>query len=284
MKQIDELTQLLEKARVAPPMLAKWKSLTVELASIPSAVVAFSGGVDSSFLAFITSKILGNRMTSVTILSALEPASARSEAASFSALHGIQHIFLSYDPLQDPVFQANPPDRCYHCKKSILRMIWDYAREHGFTTVLEGQNADDLHDYRPGRKAVSETGTLSPLAHNNLTKAEIRQLSKALGLSTWDQPGSPCLATRIPYGTAVTRDQLERISRSEEYLHKKGFRIVRVRSHGDLARIEVEPDKIQSLLEMREEINLIFSRMGFLYVTVDLKGFRSGSMNEGLTL
>ena len=223
-------------------------------------------------------------MVAVTIISRLDPPNMLKAAADFAEEHEFKHETISNDPLQDPDFSANPVDRCYYCKTDILHGLWNYAREQHYGVVLEGQNADDQTDYRPGRKAVEETGTLSPLAKNGLIKAEIRLLAKAFGLSIWNQPSSPCLASRIPYGTEITVKVLDQIARAENYLHKKGFEIVRVRYHHELARIEVEPDKILKLLDIREDLMNYFKSIGFLYVTLDLQGYRLGSMNEGLPL
>ena len=274
----------LEKAGISATLILKWKSLTDYLAALPSAVIAYSGGVDSSFLAYAASQVLGEKMVAVTIVSPVEPSDILKAAVDFAAQHGFKHETISHDPLQNPNFRANPADRCYHCKPIILHDLWDYARKHQYGVVLEGQNADDQSDYRPGRKAVAETGTRSPLAENGLTKAEIRSLAKAFGLSIWDQPSSPCLASRIPYGTVITENALDQIARAENYLHEKGFKIVRVRYHHDLARIEVEPGQIMTLLGLREDVVNYFKQIGFLYVALDLQGYRLGSMNEGLPL
>jgi uncharacterized protein len=281
---IESANVRLVNAGITIPLKAKWQSLIVELASFHSAVIAFSGGVDSSFLAYAASQVLGNHMVAVTVVSPVEPANILNGAIRFAAQHGFRHDTISHDPLQNPMFQANPPDRCYHCKTSILNDLWSYARNHHYSVVLEGQNADDGSDYRPGRKAVAETGTFSPLAHNELTKAEIRWLSKAFELSIWNQPSSPCLASRIPYGTAITEKALDQVARAENYLHERGFKIVRVRYHNDLARIEIESDQVQTLLEMRKDLVSYFKQIGFLYITLDLQGYRQGSMNEGLSL
>lgn len=274
----------LENAGVSASLILKWKSLSGELAALPSAVIAYSGGVDSSFLAYAASQVLGEKMVAVTIVSPVDPPAMLKAATDFAAQHGFKHETISNDPLQTPNFRANPVDRCYHCKTDILHRLWDYAKQHQYKVVLEGQNADDQMDYRPGRKAVMETGTLSPLAKIGLTKAEIRYLAKAFGLSIWDQPSSPCLATRIPYGTVITKEALDQIARAENYLHEKGFKIARVRYHFELARIEVEPDQISKLLDLREDLVKYFKQIGFLYIALDLQGYRLGSMNERLTL
>jgi uncharacterized protein len=275
---------LLEKAGVSASIKLKWESLLDELASFDSAIIAYSGGVDSSFLAYAALQVLGEKMVAITIVSQIEPSGILKSAADFAAQHGFKYETISHNPLQNPNFRANPADRCYHCKTIILHDLWHYAKEHQYEVVLEGQNADDQSDYRPGRKAVTETGTRSPLAENGLTKAEIRSLAKAFGLSIWDQPSSPCLASRIPYGTPITENALDQIARAESYLRQKGFKVVRVRYHQDLARIEVDPGQIAALLELREDLVNYFKQIGFRYITLDLQGYRLGSLNEGLPL
>lgn len=272
----------LDRAGISPSLKLKWELLLDELAFLGSAVIAYSGGVDSSFLAYASAQVLGEKMVAVTIVSTVEPPDMLKSAANFAVQHGFKHKIISNNPLENPNFRANPADRCYHCKTIILHDLWDYAREHHYQVVLEGQNADDLSDYRPGRKAVTETGTLSPLAHNGLTKADIRSLAKAFDLTIWDKPSSPCLASRIPYGTEITEKVLEQIAQAENYLHDKGFKIVRVRYHHDLARIEVEPGQIAKLLDIRDDLVNYFNQIGFQYVALDLQGYRLGSLNEGL--
>ncbi len=283
MRPIDQLNAALQAADIPASLWSRWQSFTAELASYPSALVAYSGGVDSAFLAYVAHKILAELVKAVTIGSVLEPAQSQKDAFDFAALHGIPHISIDYDPLLDADFQKNTPERCYHCKKNILNLIWEYARENHFAVVLEGQNIDDLSQYRPGRKAVAETGAISPLANNQFTKSEIRQMARLFGLATWDKPSTPCLATRIPYGTQITPESLVKIEQAENYLHQNGFATVRVRCHHDLAKIEVPQAQFQQLLEMHSAVVSYFNQIGFLYVTLDLQGFRSGSMDEGLT-
>ena len=224
----------------------------------------------------------GLKAIAITINSQLETENGLKAAADFANMHGIRRQVIKYDPLHDPVFISNPVNRCYHCKLNILRILWDYAYKNGFNTVLDGENADDLSYYRPGHAAKLETGTLSPLAKHGFTKDEIRILSKQLGLSTWDKPSAPCLATRFPYGTTITQQALEKISRAETYLNENGFHDVRVRYYGDLARIEVNSGEFQKILDQREEITAFIKNIGFLHVALDLTGYRSGSFDEGL--
>jgi pyridinium-3,5-biscarboxylic acid mononucleotide sulfurtransferase len=274
----------LEDAGISPLLKSKWKALRDELSSFDAAVIAYSGGVDSSFLSYVGSRVLAGRMIAVTIRSPLDPPEMADFAADFAARHAFQHDQIMLDPLANPLFRSNPADRCYHCKTVILNTLWDYARQNHYRVVLEGQNADDQGDYRPGRKAVEETGTFSPLARSGLAKAEIRWLARALDLSIWDRPSSPCLATRFPYGMEITEKGLNQVALAEAYLHAKGFEIVRVRYHQDLARIEVDPCQIQALLELRDDLVKYFKQIGFLYIALDLQGYRLGSMNEGLPL
>lgn len=282
MNLVESSIMHLKNEGVSASLILKWESLLGELASISSAVIAYSGGVDSSFLVYAASQVLGEKMAAVTVVSSVEPPNTLKAAADFAAKYGFKHDTITHDLLQNHKFRANPADRCFYCKLDILHELWNYAREHHYKVVLEGQNADDQTDYRPGRKAVEETRTLSPLAENGLAKAEIRCLAKAFGLSVWDQPSSPCLATRIPYGTVITEAALGQIARAENYLHKKGIKTVRVRYHNELARIEVEPDHMTKLFAFREDLVHYFKQIGFLYVALDLQGYRSGSMDEGL--
>ncbi|HEX9013362.1 MAG TPA: ATP-dependent sacrificial sulfur transferase LarE [Anaerolineaceae bacterium] len=280
--QIEESTRQLAAAGMNGELIEKWSGLEGRIQIFPAAAVAYSGGVDSSFLAWAAYQVLGEKMIAVTVGSKAEAIGQLAAAARFAEQHGIEQLTIAYDHLQNPDYRSNPADRCYHCKSAILTLVWEYAREHDIPAVFEGQNADDQGDYRPGRKAVAETGTLSPLADSGLTKAEIRELARAFGLSIWDQPSSPCLASRIPYGTPITEKSLRQIALGEDYLHRQGYKICRVRYHNQLARIEVPPEQIARLVSQREELVRAFKEIGFLYVSVDLQGYRLGSLNEGL--
>jgi uncharacterized protein len=274
----------LINANVSETTIQKWEHLLICLSSLPSALVAYSGGVDSSFLAYVTSKILGKKVSAITINSPLEPPETMTESIAFAEQHGIQHKIITLDVLNNPAIQSNPVDRCYHCKTIILDHIWRYARKNQIGYVVEGQNADDALDYRPGSKAVIETGTLSPLLEAGLTKSEIRFLAKVLGLSVWDKPSAPCLATRIPYGRPITEEALKMVSQAEDFLHINGFTVVRVRYIDESASIEVAPDQFDLLLEIRNELVAFFKEIGFEKVVLDLNGYRQGSLNEGLIL
>jgi uncharacterized protein len=273
---------ILTTAGIPPVLNEKWHKLVDQLQSYDSALVAFSGGVDSSFLVYAASLAQHTKMAAAMVVSPVEPPDLLTKASRFTEKYNIKYITLSHSPLESPDYRSNNKDRCYFCKSIILNQIWIYARENGYAVVLEGQNYDDLEDYRPGRKAMLETGTVSPLAQAGLTKTDIRWLSKAFGLPTWDQPASPCLSSRIPYGTAITEKALEQIARAEDFLHQKGFQVVRVRHHDRLARIEVEASQMANLMELHKEVVDAFKQLGYLYVTIDLQGFRSGSLNEGL--
>ncbi len=282
MKTFETVDRILQKSQLPGELYAKWQDLYTEVASYQSVLVAFSGGVDSSFLAFVCACLLGERMLAVTIDSSLEPPGQIEQAVQFAREQAFKHIIIPFDAFQNQNIITNSSDRCYHCKKAILGILSNYARQNGYQVVLEGQNKDDEGDYRPGRKAVLESGTRSPLAYNQLTKAEIRGLMQVLNLSIWDMPSSPCLATRLPYGTRITGEKLIQIATAELYLSGKGFKSVRVRHHGDLARIEIDPQQIPALISMRGEIVAEMKKMGFLYITLDLQGYRSGSFNEGV--
>lgn len=260
----------------------KWDSLVKQINGLGSVVVAYSGGVDSSLLAYAASRSIGEKSIAITMKSPLELPASLEAAENFVKTYGIRHIVIDYDPLQDPDFVSNPVNRCYYCKLRILQTIWGYASKHGYNHVLDGENADDLLLYRPGHKAKQETGTLSLLAKLGFIKNEIRILSKHLGLSTWNKPSAPCMATRFPYLTRITGEALEKVGRAEEYLHLIGFHEVRVRYYGDMARIEVEQDEIEKAIEQKEKITAFMKEIGFIHVALDLEGYRSGSMDEGL--
>lgn len=256
------------------------------IADTGSAVVAFSGGVDSTFVAAVAFDVLQERAVAVTGVSPSVPESEIAEACALAQRIGIRHELLDTHEMNREGYVENSPMRCYHCKTELYGLLEAYARERGYAAVLDGCNADDLGDHRPGRVAAAEHGVRSPLVEAGLTKAEIRELSKARGLPTWDKPAMACLASRIPYGTPVTVEALRQIGAAEAALRALGFRQLRVRHHGDIARIEVEPDDMALLLDpaRRAEAVRRAREAGFRYVTLDLAGFRSGSMNEALAL
>ncbi len=265
-----------------PAVDEKYQALVQRLQALGSVVVAYSGGVDSSLLAVVAHQTLAPRMLAVTIRSQVETVGIMETAAALAAQFGFPHQVIEYDKLQDDDYVENSPNRCYVCKSVDLGIISEIARKAGIASVLMGANADDLGDYRPGLRAAGELGVISPLAELGITKREVRAMARFLGLGNWNHPSSPCLASRIPYGIHVTREKLAQIAQGEAYLRALNFPVVRVRNTGPLARIEVPADEIARLVSLREEVAAYFKQIGFQYITVDLEGFRSGSLNEVL--
>ena len=244
--------------------------------------VAFSGGVDSTFLLKVAHNTLGDKCVAVTASSCFCPERELKEAKAFRAANGIRHIVVRSEELEIEGFRHNPKNRCYLCKRELFEKIWDISRELGLNAVAEGSNMDDNGDYRPGLAAVSELGVLSPLRHVGLSKAEIREASRELGLPTWNKQSFACLSSRFVYGETINEERLSMVDKAEQFLLDLGFHQVRVRIHGQLARIETDPAEFEMLLSLREKIVSALREFGFSYVTMDLTGYRTGSMNETL--
>jgi uncharacterized protein len=249
-------------------------------------MIAFSGGVDSAFLVKVAGDVLGKNVIAVTAKSATFPERELHEAVQFCRQEEINHLIIESEELDDPEFGKNPFNRCYLCKKQLFGKILSIAADYGMESVVEGSNVDDLSDYRPGRQALEELGIQSPLLQAGLTKEEIRLLSREHGLTTWDKPSFACLSSRIPYGEEINKKKLQMIDLAEQFLLDLGFRQVRVRYHGDIARIEVLPQENNLIIrqDIAQKIYKKFTDIGFAYTALDLKGYRSGSMNEKINM
>jgi len=275
---------LRKSPKRAPAKSSKLARLERILSRCGSALVAFSGGVDSTFLLSVARDVLGKNLFAVTAASPVVQPEEVAGAKRFAKKLGVAHEVIRTNEVMEERFCSNPPERCYYCKETLFSNLTALAKRRGLACVLEASNADDTGDYRPGLRAVKELGVKSPLIEANLTKAEIRALSRERGLPTWNKPALACLASRFPYGERITVEKLDRVHKGEKYLLSLGFRSCRLRSYGTLARIEVPGDEIDRFLEsgLRRRIAARLKRLGYQYVTVDLEGYRSGSMNETL--
>lgn len=264
----------------------KYTKLQQNLRNLGSVAVAFSGGTDSAFLLKAAHDALGSRAIAVTASSSSFPGRETDEAKKFCEENGITHIIVKFHELEIEGFYQNPADRCYLCKRELLKQIWEIARENRMEAVAEGSNVDDEGDYRPGMAAVKELGVRSPLREAGLSKSEIRSLSEQLGLPTWNKQSSACLASRFAYGETIDETKLGMVDKAEQLLLDMGFHQVRVRIHGMMARIEVQPGELQRMVrpEMSSRIVAGLKEYGFTYVTLDLMGYRTGSMNETLCM
>ena len=266
----------------------KYEALKEYFKQLGSTAIAFSSGVDSTFMLKVAHDVLGDNAVAVTARSHSFPAREKNEAADFCKKEGIEHIFIDSEELNIPGFKQNPKNRCYLCKRELFEEIIEVAKQHGLTYVCEGSNLDDNGDYGPGLQAIAELGVKSPLRECNLWKSEIRAISKELGLSTWKKQSFACLASRFVYGETISIEKLDMVDKAEQLLIDMGFEQVRVRIYsfgngetsGTIARIEVNPDEITKLVQNRETIVSEFKKIGFNYVSMDLQGYRTGSMNE----
>ena len=263
-------------------LTAKLERLRSLLNAWGRVAVAFSGGTDSAFLLKAAHDLLGDDAIALTAVSCTLPKREREEAQAFCQREGVRQILCDPHELELEEFRANPPDRCYYCKRSTFSLFREKAAELGFAIVADGSNADDVGDYRPGMRAAAELSVQSPLRDTGLTKADIRELSRRWGLPTWDKPSAACLASRVAYGEAITAEKMRRVDEAEAFLHDLGFRQARLRVHGNLARIEILPDAFPLLLSCREKVAAKCKALGFDYVAMDLTGYRTGSMNETL--
>lgn len=262
----------------------KYEKLQKRLKEMGRLVVSFSGGVDSTFLLAVAREVIGDQVTAVTAAGRSVPEWEIEEAREFCRERGIRHIVFSFDELEVDGFADNPPDRCYHCKTAILQKVREAAEQVDTVYIAEGSNVDDDGDYRPGKRAVQEAGVISPLKEAGLTKAEIRQLSKEMGLATWDKPSFACLASRFAYEEPITAEKLRMVELAEKFLREHGFSQYRVRMHGSMARVEVLPEDLERFLDpkLRQDFTGHMKDLGFTYTALDLDGYRTGSMNATL--
>ncbi len=270
------------------PALAQAKEahLFSLLRAMDRVLVAFSGGTDSAYLAWAAHRVLGSGALAITADSASIPESHKRDAEAFVRQFGIPHEYIQTLEFDNPDYVANNPDRCFHCKDELFTRLEQVGRERGYRHIVYGVNMDDLGDYRPGQNAARQHEVSAPLADAGLSKAEIRELSRLAGLPTWDRPASACLSSRIPYGTPVTIENVKTVETGEEHIKALGFRQFRVRFHGEVVRIEIAPEELPKALtlEMARRFTEIFKALGFRYVTLDLEGYRQGSLNEVLNL
>lgn len=262
----------------------KFKKLKNYLSSLESVVVAFSSGVDSTFLLKTAHDVLGDKVIAVTAESCSFPKRELNEAKLFCQKEGIKHIIVESEELEIDGFCKNPVNRCYLCKKELFEKITEIAKENNIKNIVEGSNIDDNGDYRPGLQAVAELNIKSPLRYAELNKEEIRELSKNIGLNTWDKQSFACLSSRFVYGEEITKEKLSMVDKAEQLLLDLGFHQLRVRIHGTIARIEVLPDEFPKLIEEKNRLKIVteFEKYGFTYISMDLKGYRTGSMDETL--
>lgn len=271
-------------AAVSTELELKQSALFSCLRDLGSVIIAYSGGADSAYLAWAAQQVLGERAIAITADSASIPDSHKRDAEEFARMHGFRHEYIETNEFANPDYVKNGPDRCFHCKDELFTQLAAESAKRGIQHVIYGVNKDDLGDYRPGQNAAKLHQVKAPLVEAGMTKADIRALSKLAGLATWDRPASACLSSRIPYGTPVTIQNVKTVERGEEEIRALGFRQFRVRFHGELVRIEIAPEELPRALdpEMARAFTAIFKPLGFHYVTLDLEGYRQGSLNAVL--
>jgi len=281
---MNSIVQIRKPEQSEADSTGKELKLLARLAEIPSLLIAVSGGADSAYLAWAANRALGGRALSVTAISPSYSAYDRAELEKFVAHTGVRHEFVETHEMENPAYRANAGDRCYYCKDELFNVLDKLAEQRRFTAIAYGVNADDSSDFRPGHRAAAEHRVLAPLLEAKMTKADIRALSQRAGLPTWDRPASACLSSRLPYGTEVTPERLSLVETGERILRDLGFRQFRVRLHDKLARIEIAPEELPLAMtpEMATTISRRFKEAGFLYVALDLEGYRQGSLNAAL--
>jgi pyridinium-3,5-biscarboxylic acid mononucleotide sulfurtransferase len=281
---MSSLVQIRKRESEETDGARKEAQLLARLAELPSLLIAVSGGADSAYLAWAAHRALGGRALSVTAISPSYSAYDRAELEKFVAQTGVRHEFVETHEMENPAYRANAGDRCYYCKDELFRVLDGLAKQRGLAAVAYGVNVDDTSDFRPGHRAAAEHRVLAPLLEANMGKADIRALSQSAGLPTWDRPASACLSSRLPYGTEVTPERLLLVENGEAILRELGFRQFRVRLHDKLARIEIASEELPRAMavEMAAAIAKRFKAAGFLYVALDLEGYRQGSLNAAL--